>query len=226
MVKRLHELSEKHPRYGYRRITASLKREGWRVNRKGVQRLWRAEGLKVPLQARKKRRLGESENGCSFLMDRTEDGRRLKFLTVVDEYSRYCLLIKVARSMTAAEVIAELERLMTLHGPPQPICSDNGPEFIAQAVRGMLAETETKTLYIEPGAPWENGYSESFNGKFRDELLNLELFSTLTEAQVLSERYRREYNQERPHGQLNYQTPKEFLESWMKDDKLAVELLT
>jgi putative transposase len=155
-------------------------------------------------------------------------------LTIVDEYSHFCLSIKVARSLRAHDLTRELERLVMLHGPPEYIRSDNGPEFIAQTVRGMLAETDTKTLYIEPGSPWRpsaartimNGFSESFNSRFRDELLNLELFSTLLEAQILCERYRREYNEERPHSCLNYQTPKEFLESWMQDDKLAVELLT
>jgi transposase InsO family protein len=219
-------------------MTARLKEEGFAVNKKRVQRLWRQEGLKVPRQAKKKRRLGSSENSCSrrraskphevwaldFLMDQTEDGKRLKFLTIVDEFSRYCLSIKIGRKMRGGDVIKELERLITLHGPPQHIRSDNGPEFIAKAVRRMLKETETKILYIEPGAPWENGYAESFNSRFRDELLNLELFSTLAEAQILSERYRREYNESRPHSSLNYLTPKAFLEKHHMDARLIAGL--
>jgi putative transposase len=157
-------------------------------------------------------------------MDQTEDGKRLKFLTIVDEFSRYCLSIKIGRKMRGGDVIKELERLITLHGPPQHIRSDNGPEFIAKAVRRMLKETETKILYIEPGAPWENGYAESFNSRFRDELLNLELFSTLAEAQILSERYRREYNESRPHSSLNYLTPKAFLEKHHMDARLIAGL--
>lgn len=181
------------------------------MNRKRVQRLWRAEGLKVPIKTYKRTCLGKGENAChrrkpepahhvwalDFLMDTTLSGGRLKFLTVIDEFSRYCLSIKVDRTMTSSDVVVELERLMTLHGTPNFIRCDNGPEFIARSVRTFLAEATIKTLFIEPGSPWQNGYSESFNGRFRDELLNLEVFTSTLEARVLSETWRLEYNQQR-----------------------------
>lgn len=240
LVKRLHELAQKHPRYGYRRITAKLNEEHWNVNRKRVQRLWRAEGLKVPIKTHKKTRLGKSENAChrhqpehthhvwalDFLMDCTMNGGRLKFLTIVDEYSRYCLSVKVERSMTSRDVIAEVERLITLHGPPGFIRCDNGPEFIAQALQAFLADAQIKTLFIEPGAPWQNGYSESFNSRFRDEFLDLELFASTPEARVLSERWRREYNEQRPHGALSYQTPQQVLAQALEEGKLPLPRLT
>ncbi len=227
LVRRLHELSAEHPRFGYRRIAALLDREGWRVNRKRVQRLWRAEGLKVPQRVIKRRRLGEAENGCQrrvataahevwaldFVMDATADGRRLKILTVIDEASRYALSVHVTRSLTAQGVMRELERLMTIHGPPAFIRSDNGPEFIADAARTFLAASGVQTLFIEPGSPWQNGFNESFNARLRDELLNLELFATLHEAEVLIENWRKYYNHERPHGALRYGTPAEALEA-------------
>lgn len=225
LAKRLHELSRAQPRFGYRRITALLQQEGWQVNRKRIQRLWRAEGLKVPSKTRKRRRLGSSENGCvrhrasrphqvwavDFVMDQTEDGRRLKLLTVTDEFTRYNLSIEVARRMRAKDVSRELERLMTLYGAPEHVRSDNGPEFIAQALRKTLRESGSETLFIEPGSPWENGYAESFNGKLRDECLNLELLASLKEAQIVIENWRRTYNQTRPHSALDYQTPAAFL---------------
>lgn len=227
LVRRLHELSAEHPRFGYRRITALLGREGWRVNRKRVQRLWREEGLKVPQQAIKRRRLGEAGNGChrrvatvahevralDFVMDATDDGRRLKILTVIDEASRYALSVNVTRSLTAQGVMRELERLMTIHGPPDFIRSDNGSEFIADAARTFLAASGVQTLFIEPGSPWQNGFNESFNARLRDELLNLELFTTLHEAEVLIENWRKYYNHERPHGALEYGTPAQALEA-------------
>ncbi len=225
MVERLHELAAKHPRYGYRRITAKLNEEHWDVNRKRVQRLWRAEGLKVPLKTHKRIRLGDGKNAChrhkpehphhvwalDFLTDTTMNGGRLKFLTVVDEYSRACLSIKVERRMTGRDVRSELERLMTLHGPPGFIRCDNGPEFVAQATRCFLAEVGVGTLFINPGSPWQNGYSESFNSRLRDELLNLEIFTSTLEARVLSENWRCDYNEKRPHGALAYQTPQQVL---------------
>jgi transposase InsO family protein len=221
LVVRLHELSRTHPRYGYRRITALLRAEGWRINRKRVQRLWREHGLKVPQKQRKKRRLGCSANGAmrrraehrdhvwsyDFVEDRTADGRRLKLLTIVDEFTRECLTIEVERSIRAKDVVATLQYLFELRGAPAFLRSDNGPEFIAQAVRTWLAEVGVGTLYIEPGSPWENAYIESFNGRLRDELLNREVFATLTEAKVLTEDYRLEYNHRRPHSSLGYRTP-------------------
>jgi len=224
-VKRLHELAQHYPRYGYRRITVKLKEEHWHVNRKRVQRLWRAEGLRVPTKTHKRRRLGEGENAChrrkpehphhvwaiDFLMDTTLSGGRLKFLTILDEYSRACLSIKVERSMTSSDVSGELERLITIHGPPGFIRCDNGPEFIARATRRFLIETGVGTLFIDPGAPWQNGYSESFNSRFRDELLNLEVFTSPLEALVLSDRLPRVYNEQQPHGALAYRTPQQVL---------------
>lgn len=226
---RVRELAREHPRYGYRRITALLKREGWSVNRKRVHRLWRREGLKVPQVQRKRRRLGSSENGCvrhraerpnqvwsyDFVMDQTADGRRLKVLPIVDEYTRECLTIEVERSMTARDVVSTLEYLFEVRGVPEHIRSDNGPEFIAEAVRGWLAHHGAKTLYIEPGSPWENAYSETFNSRLRDELLDRELFETLKEAKVIIEDHRLEYNYRRPHSSLGYQTPAEFAAAYV-----------
>ena len=147
---------------------------------------------------------------CDFVQDRTEDGRRLKLLTIVDEYTRECLAIEVARSITAAAVIAILAGLIATRGPPEAIRSDNGPEFIAAAVRKWLATQATQPLFIAPGSPWENAYCESFNGKLQDELLQGELFANLAEARWLIGRWRREYNEERPHSSLGYQTPASF----------------
>ena len=217
----MHQLSEDNPRAGYRMITSLLRREGWLVNQKRVHRLWKQAGLQVPKKQRKRRRLGTSDNGCvrlkasypghvwsvDFLFDTTEDGRQLKFMPVLDEYTRECLVIDVSRSITSARLIRELTRLFLEHGPPANLRSDNGPEFIAEALKRFLAEQGVETRYIEPGAPWQNGYIESFNATLRDELLDRELFATLLEAKVLSEQYRRRYNEHRPHSSLDYQTP-------------------
>lgn len=206
-------------------MTALLCAEGWSVNRKRVARLWRIEGLRVPVKQRKRRRLGNIDNSVmrrvaerardvwsyDFVMDQTEDGRRLKMLPVVDEFTRQCLTVEVARSLTAQEVIGTLDRLFKEHGAPRFIRSDNGPEFIARAVKGWLAKSGVATLYIEPGSPWQNAYSESFNARLRDELLDRELFTSLTEAKVIVEEYRCSYNTERPHSSLGYQTPAAFV---------------
>jgi putative transposase len=224
LVTRMLELVRRHPRYGYRRIWALLRREGWRVNRKRVHRLWRKQGLKVPRKQRKKRRLGSSANGCvrrpaehkdhvwawDFLHDRTADGRTLKWFTLVDEYTRECLALEVGRGMTARAVNEVLAEVVRERGAPMHIRSDNGPEFIAKAIRCWTARAGLETLYIEPGAPWENGYAESFNSKVRDELLNAEEFGGLLEARVLGQEWRREYNQVRPHSSLGYRTPAEY----------------
>ncbi len=224
MIAAMKALSQRHPRYGYRRITALLRADAWSVNRKRVQRLWRQEGLKVPVKQRKRRRLGSSENSCTrrraehmnhvwtydFLIDRTEDGRRLKLLVIVDEFTRESLAIEVERHITATDVIETLAYLFAVRGAPGYLRSDNGPEFIAAAVRDWLASTGAETLYIAPGSPWENAYIESFNSRFRDELLNAESFTCLREAQVLVETYRRQYNHHRPHSSLGYQTPAAF----------------
>jgi transposase InsO family protein len=224
LVAAMHELARQHPRYGHRRICALLQRAGWRVNKKRVQRLWRQEGLKVLGKPRKVRRLGSSENGCTrrkaerknqvwsydFVHDLTEGGLQLKFLTVVDEFTRESLAIEVAHSFKAKDVIVVLERLVKERGAPEFIRSDNGPEFIAQAVVAWLQQQGSDTAFIQPGAPWENAYIETFNGKFRDELLDREMFTCLAEAKHLAKQYRIEYNHERPHSSLGYRTPAEF----------------
>ena len=224
LVKEMRQHARRHPRYGTPRILNLLQEDGWDVNHKRIERLWRREGLKVPQQQRKRRRLGHSANSCSrrraerknhvwtydFVLDRTEDGRRLKLLTLVDEYTRECLAIDVARHITGADVIHTLRRLVGERGAPTHMRSDNGPEFIAHAVRTWLASEHVNTLFIAPGSPWENAYSESFNGKLQDELLKGELFTSMVEARWLVDRWRNEYNQERPHSSLGYRTPAAF----------------
>jgi transposase InsO family protein len=220
------EFARENPRYGYRRVWALLRREGWPVNKKRVHRLWREEGLKVTERQHKRRRLllGESENGCTrrraehkdhvwsydFVMELTEDGSRLKMMPVVDEYTRECLSIDVERSITADDVIETLASLFRRRGGPTFIRSDNGPEFVAKAIKRWLEASGVETLYIEPGSPWENAYSETFISRFSDELLKRELFGDLFEAKVLVEDYREHYNQDRPHSALGYQTPAQF----------------
>jgi transposase InsO family protein len=224
LAKRMHELAETNPRAGYRMITRLLRREGWPVNAKRVHRLWKQAGLQVPQKQRKRRRLGSSMGGCTrlkasypghvwsvdFLFDTTEDGRQLKFMPVIDEYTRECYVIDVSRSITSERVIEVLEQLFQQHGPPANLRSDNGPEFIAEALQRYLSGAQVETRYIEPGAPWQNGYAESFNATFRNELLDRELFATVLEARVLSEQYRRKYNTYRPHSALGYQTPSAY----------------
>lgn len=221
LVKRMVELASEYGRYGYPRITALLRAEGFRVNHKRVERLWRREGLKVPQKQPKRKRLWLNDGSCirlrpayrnhvwsyDFMKDRTSDGRALKVLTIIDEYSRECLAIEVDRSITSEEVLERLAQLFVERGPPAYLRSDNGPEFIAKAIRKWLAEVGVGTLYIEPASPWENGYLESFNGKLRDELLAREVFDTLLEAKVLVERWRRHYNTVRPHSSLGYRPP-------------------
>jgi len=224
LVKRMLELVRLHPRFGYRRIGALLRREGWRVNRKRVYRLWRQQGLKVPRRQRKKRRLGHSGNSCvrrrprhkdhvwawDFIHDRTEDGRPLKWLSVVDEYTRECLVLEVRRGLPAAAGVEVLAAVVRRRGWPRHIRSDNGPEFIAAAIRRWLAGSGVRTLYVAPASPWENGYAESFHSRLRDELLNAEVFSSAEEAKMLAKEWQHEYNHERPHSALAYQTPAEF----------------
>jgi transposase InsO family protein len=216
-----------HPRFGYRRIWALLREQGFKVNRKRVHRLWKQNGLKVPQKQHKRRRVGSSGNGIvrhralhkdhvwawDFVHDRTEDGRALKWLSVVDEYTRQCLALEVRRSFTSIDVIGVFRELVLIRGTPEHIRSDNGPEFIANAIRCWLASAQVKTLYIEPGAPWENGYAESFHGRLRDELLDGELFGCLAEAKMLSVQWRLEYNHRRPHSSLGYVTPAAFAAS-------------
>jgi putative transposase len=214
-------LATRYGRYGYRRITALLSEKGWRVNHKRVERIWRREGLKVPKKQPKRGRLWLNDGSCirlrpehkdhvwsyDFVASRTADGRAFKILTILDEYTRECMAILVERRLTSEDVIDQLFNLFILRGIPEHIRSDNGPEFTAKAIRKWLARIGVKALFIEPGSPWENGYIESFNGKLRDELLNREIFTTLTEAKVLIAGWRREYNQVRPHSSLGYQPP-------------------
>lgn len=233
LTQRILELARLNPRYGYRRIKVLLQREGWDVNRKRVHRIWKREGLKVAQPRKQKRaRWGGSENSCirrraehighvwswDFIHDQTSDGQALKILSVVDEFSRECILLLVARHITAEEVIDALCELFRSRGVPEHIRSDNGPEFIANAIRTWLAGLDIGPLYIEPGSPWENAYVESFHSRFRDEFLNRELFSTLLEAQVLIEEWRREYNEVRPHSSIGYLTPAEFAKNVAKSN--------
>ena len=214
-------LASEYGRYGYRRITAMLRADGWGVNHKRVERIWRQEGLKVPARQPKRGRLWLNDGSCirlrpehrnhvwayDFVFDRTREGRPLKLQNVVDEFTRECLAIEVARKQNSRDVLRTLAGLMLKHGIPKHIRSDNGPEFVAKAVRDWLSTLGVGTLFIEPGSPWENGYVESFNGKLRDELLNREIFTTLQEAKMLTELWRREYNQVRPHSSLGYKPP-------------------
>ena len=214
-------LAGRFGRYGYRRVTALLRRAGWRVNHKRVERIWRREGLRVPQQQPKRGRLWLNDGSCvrlrpcspnhvwayDFVQARTHDGRAFRLLTVIDEYTRECLAIQVARQIRSDDVVQLLADLFVLRGPPEHLRSDNGPEFCAQALREWLGRIGVKTLYIQPGSPWENGYNESFNGKLRDELLDREIFYTLQEAKVLIEQWRRHYNRVRPHSALGYRPP-------------------
>ena len=214
-------LAGEHKRYGYRRITAVLRRDGERVNHKRVWRIWREAGLSLPRRRPRKRKAGrrvelptraESRGhvwSYDFVFDRTETDRVLKMLVVLDEYTRECHRIRVEYSLNAQAVIETLSGLFELYGEPKHLRSDNGGEFIADKVKRWLAEQGTETVYIEPGHPWENGYCESFNGKFRDECLNEEVFYNQRYAQVVVEKWRREYNTERPHSSLGYRTPAE-----------------
>lgn len=227
VVKQMQELARKHPRYGTPRITRLLRENGFEINHKRVERLWRSEGLQVPQKQRKRRRLGHSANACAhfrprypnhvwsydFVSDQTEDGRRLKILVVIDEYTRRSLALEVGRRFASEDVIETMRRLFEIHGAPTHVRSDNGPEMIAVDLRRWLLRRGTGTLYIEPGSPWENGYTESFNSRLRDELLNRELFTSMLEAKVLLEQYRRAHNRERPHSALGYDTPAAFFEA-------------
>ncbi len=221
LVKRIIQLASDYGRYDYRRVTALLRGEGWLVNHKRVQRLWRREGLKVPQKQPKRRRLWLADGSCvrlrpthknhvwsyDFVADRTSDGRAFRMLTLIDEHSRECLAIDVARRLTSEDVLERLSDLFVRRGVPVYLRSDNGSEFTATKVRDWLARVGVTTLFIEPGSPWENGYVESFNGKLRDELLAREQFDTLLEAKVLIERWRRDYNTRRPHSSLGYRPP-------------------
>jgi transposase InsO family protein len=216
------ELARQYGRYGYRKIAELLRTtSGWVVNDKRVERIWRLEGLKVPAKQPKRGRLWLADGSCvrlrpehrdhvwsyDFVEHRTHDGRKYRMLNVIDEFTHECLAIRVARRLRSTDVIDVLTDLFILRGIPGHVRSDNGPEFIAEAVREWIAAVGAKTAYIAPGSPWENGYVESFNARMRDELLNGEIFYSLKEAQIIIEGWRRHYNTVRPHASLDYRPP-------------------
>ena len=227
MTAATYEQVARHPRYGYRLIAAELRREGWCVNAKRVYRLWRREGLKVARKARKQRAKGGSANSCinrpsrhqddvwalDFIHDSTASGGSLKMLVIEDEYTRECLLLEVSRSIKALDVVQWISEVMLIRGVPRHIRSDNGPEFIAKAIRAFLAAAGVETLYVEPGSPWENGYAESFHSRLRDELLEAEIFEDLRSAKPLAASWKNAYNHRRPHSSLGYRTPASFAAS-------------
>jgi putative transposase len=226
LLAEMRQIARRRPRFGSPRIYDALRKRGWKVNHKRVERLWREEGMQVPKKQHKKRRiaLGGSENSCvhrraerpnhvwsyDFVEDRTEKNRKLRMLVVIDEFTRESLAIEVAWSFTAAQVVEVLGYLFAVRGVPEHLRSDNGPEFVAHAVTRWLYQAGVKTLFIAKGSPWENGYVESFNSRFRDELLNRELFVGLEDARWVVDRWRLDYNHLRPHSSLDYQTPAEF----------------
>ncbi len=225
---RLREISGRWPRWGFRRAQATLRTEGWRVNHKRVQRLWRDEGLRVPQHSPKRRRLGESTVpadrlraerpnqvwALDFMFDTTSDGRPFKVLSMCDEFTKECLQGPLGRSITAADVVAALDRAARLRGFPEHIRCDNGPEFVARAIRNWCRQTGAKTSYIEPGSPWQNPYVESFNSRARDELFAREIFDSILEARVLYADWCWSYNHLRPHSALNYQPPAAFAKAF------------
>lgn len=224
LVRRMLQLARRRPRWGYRRVAWLLRQERWRASDTRVYRLWRREGLKVPQKRRKRRRLGSSDNGClrrraehkdhvwcwDFVFDRTSSGAPLKWLSIVDEHTRECLALKVDRSITSEDVIDTLAELFAMRGVPRCIRSDNGPEFVAQAIRTWLRRVDVETLYVEPGSPWENGYAESFHSRLRDEFLATEVFESLAAAKLLTRQWQEDYNRHRPHSSLGYVAPAEF----------------
>jgi len=218
------DLARKHPRFGYRRIAWFLREEDWQASETRIYRLWRREGLKVPQKRRKRRRLGTSQNGCvrrrsahkndvwawDFAFDRTDNGSQLKWLALVDEYTRECLALKVARNITSEDLIDTLAEQFAMRGVPNHIRSDNGPELTARNLRRWLDRVDVNTPYIEPGSPWENGFAESFFSRFRDELLATEVFESVRLARKLTLAWKDAYNNHRPHGSLGYVPPSEL----------------
>jgi putative transposase len=222
----LKALAIKHPRYGYRRIHVLLAREGWRCNRKRIQRLWRDEGLHVPTKISRRKKKGRRAPGnvvadhpdhvwaMDFEFDITKEGRPIKILNITDEFTRECLASRPARSINADRVVSVLEELVEWRATPGCIRCDNGPELVAEGLKDWCRFAGVTTSYIEPGAPWQNAYVESFNGHLRRELLEMETFDSLFEAKVLIEDWRLEYNHYRPHMSLSYQTPAAFARHW------------
>jgi transposase InsO family protein len=221
---RMHQLVAENPRFGYRRIAALLRQEAFVANPKRIHRLWVKEGYKVPVRVVRKRRLGTAQGGVTrlratapdqvwawdFFHDRLEDGRAIKWLACVDEFTRECLLLEPRRSIKATDARDLLCGVIAQRGAPQHIRSDNGPEFIARALREHLKARGINTAYIEPGAPWQNGFAESFNSQVKDELIKPEIFRSLTKARVLGRQWKQEYNTRRPHSALKYLTPEAF----------------
>ena len=229
LVQAIIQVSREHPRYGYRRIRALLVREGWQVSKKFVQKVRRAEGLLVAPPKRKQPRQGQSTGriptiathpnhvwSWDFVADRTDDGAPLRVLSLIDEFTRECILLVVARGLKAADIIAALETAIADRGTPGHIRSDNGPEFIATATKEYLKEHKIKTLYIEPGSPWQNGHVESFHNRLRDECLNQEWFLSLAEARVVIENWRKKYNRIHPHSHLGMLSPNMFARFWQQ----------
>jgi len=229
IVKAMHRLVRQRPRFGYRRIHGLLRGLGFKITRKRVYRFWKQEGFKVPKKQAKKTRFGVSANGCirkhaeaefanhvwawDSIHDRDERGRQIRWLVLIDEYTRECLVLDGSRSFKSGDVLDVLRDLFLIRGVPKHIRSDNGPEFIAHAVRKFLDDTGVETLYIEPGSPWQNGYAESFNSRLRDELLDAEVFADLREGRALADFWKNDYNHRRPHSSLEYQTPAAFAAS-------------
>jgi len=232
LIKKIHKLAIRNSRYGYRRITVLLRREGWRINRKRVHRIWKSEGLSLPRRRPRRRRMGSTGGivnkagypnhvwSYDFVEDRAERGGKLRILVIIDEYTRECLAIGVEPSIPALVVTRMLEWLFLTRGVPKYIRSDNGPEFISKAVCQWVKESGCQTLFIKPGSPWENGYIESFNDKLRDECLNREVFRNGGEAQAIVEAFRQEYNNYRPHSSLGYLTPAEFARRYYEKNQI------
>jgi putative transposase len=232
---RLGEISAERPRWGYRRAHARLREEGWEVNRKRVQRLWREEGLRVPVRRRKRRRLGDSTVpaerlraerpnqvwALDYQQDQSADGRVLRLLNVVDEFTREALQMLVERSIDADRTVDVLEGLVAERGAPEHLRMDNGPELTAHALRDWCQFAKTGTAYIEPGSPWQNPFVESFHSRVRDELLDVEEFSCLAEAKVVISDWREDYNHRRPHSALGMRAPAVFAAAWAASDGLA-----
>ena len=233
LLAEIHALSERYPRFGYRKIFDRLKTAGWRVGRERVRLLRRREGLRVPQRAPKRRRRGTSTIdpqqaeypnhvwSYDFVADQTTDGKTLRFLTIIDEFTRRALWIECARHLTSVSVVRVLEQLVELHGAPATIKSDNGPEFVAKKVQEWIEEREITVRFIEPGSPWQNGHNESFNGVFRDGCLNRWLFASVREAREATDAWLQEYNVERPHGSLGGRSPALFFEQWEEQEREA-----
>ncbi len=233
LVTKIHELSEHYPRFGYRKIFDLLKGSDWRVGRERVRLLRRREGLRVPQKTARRRRPGTSTIdpqrakyphhvwSYDFVADQTTDGKTLRFLTVIDEFTRRALWIECARHLTSVDVERVLEQLVELHGVPTTVKSDNGPEFVAKKVQKWIQNRKIGIRFIDPGSPWQNGHNESFNGVFRDSCLNRWLFESVQEARETAEHWLQEYNEERPHGSLGGLTPSMFFEQWNEQKRDA-----